>query len=133
MTTITRKAVYEAVRAKLPTAKQRAALTQKLGKPWSHASTEAIAQAIGMEATPRKPSKNAAHSVAKRYGVAKTFAADAVATKIAGEDQHHQIQVRQRVVRAINRAMNAKAKELGRKLTPEEKRHIAVKALHRVP
>ena len=130
MATITRKAVYEAVRSKLPSTKQRAALSQKLGKPWHHASTEAIAQAIGLEGAPHKPSKNAAHAIAHRFGVAKTFAADSVATKLAGEDQHHQIQVRQRIVRAVNREMRAKAKELGRKLTPAEKRAIAVKALH---
>ncbi|WP_146141216.1 hypothetical protein [Stenomitos frigidus] len=130
MATITRKAVYEAVRSKLPSSKQRATLSQKLGKPWHHASTEAIAQAIGLEGAPHKPSKNAAHSVAKRYGVAKSFAADTIATKLTSADQGHQIQVRQRIVRAVDRAMRVKAKELGRKLTPEEKRGVAVKALN---
>ncbi len=130
MPALTRHAVYEAVKAKLPTSKQRAALSQKLGKPWHHASTEAIAQAIGLEGAPHKPSKNAAHAVSKRYGVAKSFAADAVATKISGADQQHQIQVRQRIVRAVDRAMRAKAKELDRKLTPAEKRKVAVRALH---
>ncbi len=130
MPVLTRQAVFAAVKNKLPTAKQRAALSTRLGKPWTHASTDEIARAVGLASTPKPPSKGFAHSVAKRYGVAKTFAADSVAAKVAGADQSKKVAIRQRIVRAVDRNLRAKAKELGRKLTPAEKRAIAVKSLH---
>ena len=131
MPALTRKTVFDAVKAKLPSSQQRAALSQKLGKKWTYASTEAIAQAIGLQSAPRRTgqTKNAAAATAKRHGVAKSYAADQIAGRL-GDNDSHKVALKQRIVRVVNRELKAHEKVLGRKLTPDEKRKLAVKAIH---
>ncbi len=131
MPVLTRKTVFAAVKAKLPSNQQRAALSQKLGKRWTHASTEAIAQAIGLQSKPRQSgqSKKAARSTAQRHGVAKSYAADQIAGRLT-DDSDRKTAIKQRIVRVVSRELKAHEKQLGRRLTLDEKRKFAVKAIH---
>ncbi len=129
MPVLTRHAVYEAVKAKLPTSKQRAALSQKLGKPWHHASTEAIAQAIGLQGAPKAANPKSARAIAQRHGIAKSYAAEQAAGRLT-DDSDRKTAIKQRIIRAVNRELKAHEQQQGRKLTVAEKRQIATKALY---
>lgn len=132
MPALTRKAVFQAVREKLTTAKSRAALSQKLGKRWTHAGTVEIARAIGLQVAPQKaPRAGAARAKAtsKRFGVAKSFAAQQHADRLGQDNEVKKAQIKGRILRSINREVRATEKVKGSKLSQDEKRKIAVKAI----
>lgn len=130
MPVVTRKAVFLAVKAKFPLPKQRTALSQKLGKKWSYASTDALAQAVGLQRTPRKSAAkgtNRAKATTKQHGFARSFASENAAKNLSDNETKRAL-IKGRLVRSVKHAMTAKEKAIGRKLTPQEKKAVAAKA-----
>jgi len=70
-----------------------------------------------------------ARSTAKQHGIAKTYAADKLSSKLGGSDEAKRVAIKQRIVKSVSKELKAHAKKIGRKLTIEEKRSVAVKAL----
>jgi len=70
-----------------------------------------------------------ARSIAKQHGIAKTYAADKLSSKLGGSDEAKKVAIKQRIVKSVSKELKAHAKKIGRKLTIEEKRSVAVKAL----
>ncbi len=128
MPVVTRKVVFQAVRTRSP--EQRKALSQKLGKNWSHATTDQIAQAIGMQGTPRKSAAkgtNRAKSTTAKHGFARSFASENAAKNLSDNETKRAL-IKGRLVRSIKSAVKAKEKSLGRKLDPKEKKAVAARA-----
>jgi|GEM_PF-4880288 len=103
-----------------------------LGKTWHRQSAEAIAHAIGSDLAPRTQksskivgSQKRAKSTTQKHGFAKTFAAENAAQHLEGD----KISAKHRILRAVNRDLRTAEKKAGRKLTPQEKRVVAAKAL----
>lgn len=98
---------------------------------WFHASNAQLREILGEK--PPTPSKQSANTKAinkakgaiKRSGFAKTHVAERVAANLEGD----KIKAKHRILRAINREL--KSQELAKKgkLTPQEKRAIAIKAI----
>jgi hypothetical protein len=133
MPVLTRKAVFLAVKAKYPDPKQRSALSQKLGKKWSYASTDALAQAVGLQGTPRKAAAkgtNRAKATAKQHGFARSFASENAAKNLSDNETKRAL-IKGRLVRSVKHAMTARENAIGRKLTPQEKKIVAAKAFSR--
>ena len=70
-----------------------------------------------------------ARSTAKQHGIAKTYAADKLSSKLGGSDEAKRVAIKQRIVKSVSKELKAHAKKIGRELTIEEKRSVAVKAL----
>lgn len=77
----------------------------------------------------QQQAKTRARSTAKQHGIAKTFAADKIGGKLGGGDAAKKEAIKSRIVKSVSRELKAHEKKIGRKLTIEEKRGVAVKAL----
>lgn len=124
MPTITRKDLFAQIRDN-PAKRQQ--VRSALGSQWNKKPTEAIAKAVGLQATSRKSIAGAkqAKATAKRHGFAKTFAAENASKHLNGDKE----QAKAQILKAINRDLKKAEKVKGDKLSREEKRAIAAKAL----
>ncbi len=89
MPVVTRKVVFQAVRTRYASPQQRKQLSQKLGKNWSHASTEALAQAVGLQGNPRKSAvqgSKRAKTTTKQHGFAQSFASENAAKSLSDNE-----------------------------------------------
>lgn len=121
---ITRKELFTQVRNNPAKLQQ---VRSALGKQWNRKPTEAIAQAIGLQITSSKSiaGANRARSTTKRHGFAKSFAAENASKHLEGNKD----QVKAQILKAINRDLKKAEKSKGEKLTRDEKRATASRAL----
>jgi hypothetical protein len=90
-------------------------------------SKEQLVFALGGSAQSKGDAR--ARSTAKQHGIAKSFAADKIGGKLGGGDEAKKAAIKTRIVKAVSKELKAHEKKIGRKLTIEEKRGVAVKAL----
>ena len=89
-----------------------------------------LMSALGVTNQSARPLGDArARSTAKQHGIAKTYAADKLSSKLGGSDEAKKVAIKQRIVKSVSKELKAHEKKIGRKLTIEEKRSVAVKAL----
>jgi|GEM_PF-6279104 len=89
--------------------------------------------ALGMQEQKRVPggssqSARQVQAIAKRHGFAKSHAAEAIGQKL-GSDEQKKAAIKEDILKAVNKSLKSKEKQLGRKLTPEEKRSAAASAI----
>lgn len=95
----------------------------KLSKPQ-------LMSALGVSNQTARPlGDSRARATAKQHGIAKTYAADKLSSKLGGSDEAKRVAIKQRIVKSVSKELKAHAKKIGRKLTIEEKRSAAVKAI----
>jgi len=70
-----------------------------------------------------------ARSTAKKHGIARSFAAEKIGEKLGDGDETKKAAIKKRIVKSVSKELKAHAKKIGRELTIEEKRTVAVKAL----
>jgi hypothetical protein len=90
--------------------------------------------ALGIQDQKRTPGTGSSQSarqvqaIAKRHGFAKSHAAEAIGQKL-GSDEQKKAAIKEDILKAVNKSLKSKEKQLGRKLTPEEKRGVAASAI----
>ena len=97
---------------------------------YSRMNKSQLMGALGVTNQSARPLGDArARSTAKQHGIAKTYAADKLSSKLGGSDEAKRVAIKQRIVKSVSKELKAHEKKIGRKLTIEEKRSVAVKAL----
>lgn len=92
-----------------------------------------LMSALGVSEKTARPKGDArARSTAQRSGVAKTYAADKLSAKLAGGDAEKAAAVKKEVLKRVSKNLRAAEKVKGDKLTPQEKRAAAAKAIRQV-
>lgn len=86
--------------------------------------------ALGVSEKSARPKGDArARATAQKSGVAKTYAADKLAEKFGAGNEGKQAEIKAQLIKSVAKELKAQEKALGRKLTVQEKRKAAVKAI----
>ncbi|BAS59847.1 hypothetical protein NIES2135_21040 [Leptolyngbya boryana NIES-2135] len=102
-------------------------------KGYSRMNKPQLMSALGVSEKTARPKGDArARSTAQRSGVAKTYAADKLSAKLAGGDAEKAAAVKKEVLKRVSKNLRAAEKVKGDKLTPQEKRAAAAKAIRQV-
>ncbi len=89
-----------------------------------------LMSALGVSEKSARPKGDArARATAQKSGVAKTYAADKLAEKFGAGNEGKRAEIKARLIKSVAKELKAQEKALGRKLTVQEKRKAAVKAI----
>lgn len=93
-------------------------------------SKSQLMYSLGINGQSARPLGDArARSTAKKHGIARSFAAEKIGEKLGDGDETKKAAIKKRIVKSVSKELKAHAKKIGRELTIEEKRSVAVKAL----
>ena len=93
-------------------------------------SKSQLMYSLGINGQSARPLGDArARSTTKKHGIARSFAAGKIGEKLGEGDETKKAAIKNRIVKSVSKELKAHEQKIGRKLTIEEKRSVAVKAL----